>query len=292
MHLKGRASEQGGATLLFLLAILLGFLAIAAGLSDDVNRRMRFALADEQAAYAKDLADRLRSTYDNQLRTRGGASYSSLPLVVLDNPGEISGTQLLTALGEPSPKYNLKAWVSDLRSFSPCSDAMSCTGVSGQLTGRRIVLWIPPESGIDASGPNASGQWIADPNVSIWEVVDAQILQGSIFGDTVHTYDRLSQWLQQFYASRQLMAGSVTDNNPYQMSDCGSVASISLPCLATPTSASATFLAATGLSASDMVDGWGFPIQVSNPTGILNLSSTQTQSTGQAFTLSRQVDTP
>ena len=292
MHFTRRSGEKGGAALLFLLAILLGFLAIAAGLSDDVNRRIRFALTDDQTAYVKELADRLRATYDNQLRSRGTTGYASLPLVVLDNPGSITGSQLLTALGETNPKYNLRAWVSDLLTFSPCIDAANCTGVSGQLTGRRIVLWIPPESGVDTSGPNASGQWVADPNVTIWEVTDGQILQSSIFGDTLHTYDRLTQWFQQFYASRQLMAGSVSSSNPYQTSDCGSVSSSGLPCLSSPTTATAAVLAATGLSASDLVDAWGYPIQVSNPTGTVNLSSTQTQSTGLAFTVSRQVGTP
>jgi hypothetical protein len=292
MHFTRRSGERGGAALLFLLTILLGFLAIAAGLSDDVNRRMRFALADEQTAYVKELAERLRANYDNQLRSRGNTGYASLPLVVLDNPGSITGSQLLTALGEINPKYNLRAWVSDLLTFSPCNDSASCTGVSGQLTGRRIVLWIPPESGVDTSGPNASGHWVADPNVIIWEVTDGQILQSSIFGDTLHTYDRLVQWLQQFYASRQLMAGSVSSNNPYQTSDCGSVSSSGLPCLNTPTTATAAVLAATGLSASDLVDAWGYPIQVSNPAGTVNLSSTQTQSTGLAFSVSRQVGTP
>ena len=278
MNFTRRSGEKGGAALLFLLAIMLGFLAIAAGLSDDVNRRMRFARDDDQAAYVKELADRLRTSYDNLLRSRGSVGYSSHPLVLLDNPGSITLTQLLIALGETNPKYGLRGSVSDLKTFSPCTDPSNCTGVAGQLTGRRITFYIPHDS---------------YPLVmKYYETVDGEILQRNIFGDTLHAYDRLVQWLQQFYASRQLMAGSVSSNNPYQTSDCGSVSSSGLPCLNTPTTATAAVLTATGLSASDLVDAWGYPIQVSNPAGTLTLSSTQTQSTGLAFTVSRQVDTP
>lgn len=294
MHFTGRSAEQGGATLLFLMAILLGFLAVAVSLSDDVNRRLRLTRTDEQAAYVKELADRLNTAYDNLLRSRGTASYTSQAMVVLDNPGTISGTQLLTALGETNPRYNVQAWVSDLKTFSPCSDASSCTGVSGQLASRKVYFWILPESDVDASGPNASGQWVPDPAVTIWEVVDGQILQGVIYGDTMHTFDRLVQWFQQYYAAR-LVEGGGTALNLFRSADCSdALAQQGLPCIDSASSASTTVLQATGLSASDLVDAWGFPIQLRNSTSAttLNLMSTQTQSNGQTFTVNRQIDTP
>lgn len=294
MHFTGRSSEQGGATLLFLMAILLGFLAVAVSLSDDVNRRLRLTRTDDQAAYVKELANRLNNAYDNLLRSRGTASYASQAMIVLDNPGTISGTQLLSALGETNPRYNVQAWVSDLKTYSPCTDASSCTGVSGQLASRKIYLWIMPESGVDTSGPNASGQWVADPAVTIWEVVDGQMLQGVIYGDTMHTFDRLVQWFQQYYAAR-LVEGGGTALNLFRSADCSdAMAQQGLPCIDSASSASTTVLQATGLSASDLVDAWGFPIQLRNSTSAttLNLVSTQTQSNGQIFTVNRQIDTP
>lgn len=294
MHFTGRSAEQGGATLLFLMAILLGFLAVAVSLSDDVNRRLRLTRTDDQAAYVKELAERLNTAYDNLLRSRGTASYASQAMIVLDNPGTISGTQLLTALGETNPRYNVQAWVSDLKTFSPCSDASSCTGVSGQLASRKVYFWILPESDVDASGPNASGQWVPDPAVTIWEVVDGQILQGVIYGDTMHTFDRLVQWFQQYYAAR-LVEGGGTALNLFRSADCSdALAQQGLPCIDSASSASTTVLQATGLSASDLVDAWGFPIQLRNSTSAttLNLMSTQTQSNGQTFTVNRQIDTP
>lgn len=295
MHFTGRSAEQGGATLLFLMAILLGFLAVAVSLSDDVNRRLRLTRTDDQTAYVKELADRLNTAYDNLLRSRGTASYASQAMIVLDNPGTISGSQLLTALGENSPRYNVQAWVSDLKTFSPCTDASSCTGVSGQLASRKIYLWIKPESGVDTSGPNASGQWVPDLAVTIWEVVDGQMLQGVIYGDTMHTFDRLVQWFQQYYAASLIAGGSVTAMNPFRSTDCSdALAQQGLPCIDSASAASTTVLQATGLSASDLVDAWGFPIQLSNPTSAttLNLVSTQTQSNGQIFTVNRQIDSP
>lgn len=295
MRFIRRSSERGDATVVFLIAILLGFLAVVAGLSDDLNRRIRFVQADDQAAYVRELADRLRTAYDNVLRSRGNASYANQALIVLDNPGTISSIQLLTALGESNPRYNLQAWVSDLQTFSPCSDAISCTGVSGQLTGRKIVLWIPPESSADTSGQNASGQWVPDPKVSIWEVVDGATLQGLIYGDTMHTFDRLVHWLQQYYGARFIKGGGVTADNPFRSSDCAdSLSQSGLPCVDTLSTASSALLEATGLSAADLVDGWNVPIKVSNPTSsaTLNLSTTQTQSNGQVFTVSRQVGSP
>jgi hypothetical protein len=294
MHFTGRSAEQGGTTLLFLMAILLGFLAVAVSLSDDVNRRLRLARTDDQAAYVKELADRLNTAYDNLLRSRGAASYASQAMIVLDNPGTISGSQLLTALGETNPRYNVQAWVSDLKTFSPCTDASSCTGVSGQLASRKIYFWIPPESVTDTSGPNATGQWVADPAVTIWEVVDGQMLQGVIYGDTMHTFDRLVQWFQQYYAAR-LVEGGGTALNLFRSADCSdALAQQGLPCIDSASSALTTVLQATGLSASDLVDAWGFPIQLSNPTSAttLNLVSTQTQSNGQIFTVNRQIDSP
>lgn len=294
MRFAWRSGERGDATVVFLIAILLGFLAVVAGLSDDLNRRVRFGRTDDQAAYVKELADRLQTAYDNVLRSRGSAGYTNQPLFLLDNPGTISSTQLLTALGEPNPRYNLQAWVSSLQTLSPCSDTTNCTGVSGQLTSRKIVLWIPPESSTDTSGINGSGQWLPDPKVSIWEIVDGATLQGVIYGDTMHTFDRLVHWLQQYYGARFIKGGGISANNPFRSSDCADTLSQSgLPCIDSPSTASAALIEATGLSMTDLVDGWGVPIQVSNPTaGTLNLSATQTQSNGQVFTVSRQVGSP
>lgn len=286
--------QRGDVTLFMLMAIMLSFLAIAMGLSDDVNRRMRFALTDDQTAYIQMLTGRLKDAYGNLLRSRGNASYTAQPVYILDNPGTISAAQLLSALGEPNPKYNVQAYVSDLKTYSPCTDTTSCTGVTGLLTYRKIYLWIPPESGIDTSGVNASGQWTPDPMVSLWETVDGSIIQSEIYGTTQHAYDRLTQWVQQYFAARQLTGGGVTTNR-FRATDCAdSLSQTGLPCMDSATIATAAFLQATGLTASDLVDGWGFPIQISNTStaSVLNLTSTQTQTNGQAFTVTRQILSP
>jgi len=287
-------NQRGDVTLFMLMAIMLGFLAVAMGLSDDVNRRMRYALTDDQTAYIQMLTGRLKDAYGNLLRSRGNASYTAHSVYILDNPGTISAAQLLNALGEPNPKYNVQAYVTDLKTFSPCTDTTSCTGVTGLLTYRKIYLWIPPESGVDTSGVNAAGQWVPDPIVTLWETVDGTILQSEIFGTTQHAYDRLTQWVQQYFAARQLKGGGVSTNR-FRAIDCAdSLSQTGLPCMDSATTATSVFLQATGLTTSDLVDGWGFPIQISNTASasVINLTSTQTQTNGQAFTVTRQILNP